>query len=149
MRAVVQRVSEARVVVGEEEVGAIGPGLLLLLAVERGDGPAQGQRMARKVAGLRIFADAAGKMNLPVGEVGGAVLVVSQFTLAADLRKGFRPSFDNAAPPAEAEALYAGFCEELERTGIPVARGRFAAHMAVHLVNDGPVTLWLEFPPEG
>jgi D-aminoacyl-tRNA deacylase len=144
MKALVQRVSEARVTVGEETIGEIGPGLLVLLGVEVGDGAAAADLLARKIAALRIFEDAAGKMNLAVRDVGGAVLAISQFTLAADLRKGNRPSFIRAAPPEAAEPLYEQFCLRLREAGLPVATGRFGAHMAVRLINDGPVTIWLD-----
>jgi D-aminoacyl-tRNA deacylase len=144
MKALVQRVSEAAVTVGERTVGAIGRGLLVLLGVEEGDGESDAALLARKVANLRIFEDDAGKMNRSVLEVGGGVLVVSQFTLCADVRKGNRPSFVGAAAPERAQALYASFCEHLGAHGVPVARGEFAAHMAVRLVNDGPVTIWLD-----
>jgi D-tyrosyl-tRNA(Tyr) deacylase len=125
-------------------VGEIGPGLLVLLGVEVGDEGAQADLLARKIAALRIFEDDAGKMNLAVRDAGGAVLAISQFTLAADLRKGNRPSFIRAAPPEIAEALYEHFCLRLREAGLAVATGRFGAHMAVRLVNDGPVTIWLD-----
>jgi D-aminoacyl-tRNA deacylase len=144
MKALVQRVSEASVTVGDRVVGAIGHGLLVLLGVEHGDGAREAALLARKVASLRIFEDDAGKMNRSVLEVGGGVLAVSQFTLCADVRKGNRPSFIGAAPPELANPLYARFCEEVAAQGAPVARGEFAAHMAVRLVNDGPVTIWLD-----
>ena len=139
MRALVQRVSEARVTVGGDEVAAIGPGLLVLLGVRRGDGPDEADRIARKLLALRVFEDGDGKMNLSVGDAGGEVLCVSQFTLYADTRKGNRPSFVDAAPPEEAEPLY-----ELVRDGLGARGGRFGARMAVELVNDGPVTLLVE-----
>jgi D-aminoacyl-tRNA deacylase len=144
MKALVQRVSEASVTVGERVVGSIGRGLLVLLGVEHGDGAAEAELLAHKMANLRIFEDAAGKMNRSVLDIGGGVLVVSQFTLCADMRKGNRPSFIGAAPPELAEALYARFCDQLAAEGADVARGQFAAHMAVRLVNDGPVTIWLD-----
>ena len=144
MRALVQRVSEAGVTVAGEEIGAIGQGLLVLLGVEIGDRAAEAGLLARKIAALRIFEDDAGKMNLAVREIGGAVLAISQFTLAADLRKGNRPSFIRAAPPEVAEPLYEEFCMRLREAGLPVATGRFGAQMAVRLVNDGPVTIWLD-----
>jgi D-aminoacyl-tRNA deacylase len=144
MKAVVQRVSEASVNVGERVIGSIGRGLLVLLGVEHGDSAGEAELLARKVANLRIFEDAAGKMNRSVLDVGGGVLVVSQFTLCADVRKGNRPSFSGAAPPELAETLYARFCDQLAAEGAAVARGQFAAHMAVRLVNDGPVTIWLD-----
>jgi D-aminoacyl-tRNA deacylase len=144
VKAVVQRVSEASVTVGDRVVGAIGHGLLVLLGVEHGDGAREAALLARKVANLRIFEDDAGKMNRSVLHTGGAVVAVSQFTLCADARKGNRPSFIGAAPPELANPLYARFCDELAAQGAPVARGEFAAHMAVRLINDGPVTIWLD-----
>jgi D-tyrosyl-tRNA(Tyr) deacylase len=144
VKALVQRVSEASVTVGDRVVGSIGPGLLVLLGVEHGDGAREAALLARKVANLRIFEDDAGKMNRSVLEVGAGVLAVSQFTLCADVRKGNRPSFIGAAPPEMANPLYARFCDEVAAQGARVARGEFAAHMAVRLVNDGPVTIWLD-----
>jgi D-tyrosyl-tRNA(Tyr) deacylase len=144
MKALVQRVSEAGVTVGARTVGAIEEGLLVLLGVEHGDGESEAALLARKIANLRNFEDDAGKMNRSVLDVGGGVLVVSQFTLCADARKGNRPSFIGAAAPEQAQALYTRFCEHLRAHGAPVARGEFAAHMAVRLVNDGPVTIWLD-----
>jgi D-aminoacyl-tRNA deacylase len=144
MKALVQRVSEASVAEGDRVIGEIGPGLLVLLGVTAGDGVAQADLLARKIAGLRIFEDDDGKMNRSLREIGGSALVVSQFTLAADVRKGNRPSFIDAAPPKTAEALYEHFCARLQDEGVPVATGRFAARMAVRLINDGPVTIWLD-----
>ena len=144
MKALVQRVSEADVTVGGERLGEIGPGLLVLLGVEVGDDAAAADLLARKIAALRIFEDDAGKMNLAIRDVGGAILAISQFTLAADLRKGNRPSFIRAAPPAIAEPLYEQFCARLREAGLEVATGRFGAQMAVRLINDGPVTIWLD-----
>ncbi len=144
MRAVVQRVSEASVVVAGQTVGAIGRGLLVLLGVTHSDGEAEAAALARKIAGLRIFEDAAGKFNLALADVGGAVLVVSQFTLYGDARKGRRPSFTGAARPEQAEPLIERFVELLRGEGLLVQTGVFGALMAVHLVNDGPVTLWLD-----
>ena len=144
MKALVQRVSEASVRVDDRLIGAIGPGLLVLLGVEAGDGIGEADLLARKIAALRIFEDDAGKMNRSVREAGGGALVVSQFTLSADLRKGNRPSFIRAAAPEVAEALYGDFCARLEAEGVPVESGRFGAHMAVGLINDGPVTIWLD-----
>lgn len=144
MRAVLQRVSRARVVVDGEVVGAISRGWLVLLGVGREDGPAEAERLARKIVTLRAFEDAAGKTNLSLLDVGGAVLVVSQFTLYADTRGGRRPSFINAAPPDQAEPLVRAFAEHLAAAGVPVASGVFGAHMEVELVNDGPFTLWLD-----
>ena len=144
VKALLQRVSEASVEVEGRVIGAIGGGLLVLLGVESGDREAAADRLAGKVAALRIFEDAAGKMNRSVMEVGGGVLVVSQFTLLADLRKGNRPSFTAAAAPGLAERLYEHFCANLRGQGLPVASGRFGARMAVRLINDGPVTIWLD-----
>ncbi len=144
MRAVLQRVSEARVRVDGGIVGEIGAGLLVLLGVGREDGEQDAVYLAEKTAGLRIFEDDAGKMNLSLGDVGGAVLAVSQFTLYGDCRKGRRPGFSGAAPPQEAERLYRCYVEGLRRLEIPVATGVFRAEMAVELVNDGPVTLLLD-----
>ena len=140
MRAVVQRVSRARVSPG----GEIGRGLCVLLGVARGDGEEQAARLAAKVARLRIFPDDAGRFDRSVEDVAGATLVVSQFTLVADTAKGNRPSFAQAAPPAEAEALYERFCAELRSLGLAVETGVFGARMEVELVNDGPVTIILE-----
>ncbi|HEX2254362.1 MAG TPA: D-aminoacyl-tRNA deacylase [Thermoanaerobaculia bacterium] len=144
MRLILQRVSRAAVSVDGETVGAVGRGLLVLAGVERGDGAEQVAAAADKLAGLRCFADAAGKMNLAAAEAGAAFLLVSQFTLAADLSRGRRPSFVGAAPPEEAEPLLAALAAELRRCGFEVATGRFGAHMAVELVNDGPVTFVLD-----
>ena len=147
MRAVVQRVSRARVTVDEEIVGAIGPGLLVLLGAARGDTPAEALWLAHKVANLRIFSDTDGRMNLSVKEIGGQVLIVSQFTLIANTHKGFRPSFMPAAAPEVAEPLVTQFTEAVASEGVPVATGLFGAHMVVELVNDGPVTILLEREP--
>lgn len=147
MRAVVQRVSSASVRVGGETVGAIGPGLLVLLGVERGDTEAAAGWLARKIAGLRLFGGRAGSPERSVRDTGGGVLAVSQFTLLGDCRRGRRPSFSRAAPGPEAERLYDGFCELLAAEGVPIATGRFGAMMEVDLVNDGPYTLLLESPP--
>ncbi len=144
MRAVVQRVSRAEVRVEGREPAAIGRGLCVLLGVAREDGDPDARLLADKVAQLRIFEDANGKMNLAVGEVGGGVLVVSQFTLLGDARKGNRPSFTDAAAPEAANALYERFCALLRERGLPVATGVFRAHMDVELVNDGPVTVLLD-----
>jgi D-aminoacyl-tRNA deacylase len=143
MRAVVQRVSEARVRVGEQVAGEIGPGLCVLLGVASGDEPADVERLAGKVARLRIFANEDGKFDRSVQDVGGAVLVVSQFTLIADTHKGNRPSFASAAAPEEAEPLVESFCAALGELGVPVETGVFGARMEVELVNDGPVTIVL------
>ena len=139
MRALVQRVSEAAVTVGGEDVAHIGRGLLVLLGVRRGDGPDEADRIASKLLALRVFEDAGGKMNLSVRDVGGELLAVSQFTLYGDARKGNRPSFVEAAPPEQAEPLY-----ERVRATAGAQGGVFGARMAVSLVNDGPVTLLLE-----
>ncbi len=144
MRAVVQRVSRAEVRVGGETVGSVGRGLLVLVGVEGGDGEADAAYVAEKTAGLRVFEDAGGKMNLSAREVGGGVLVVSQFTLLGDCRKGRRPSFTTSAEPATAEVLYGSVARRLADLGLPVATGRFRAEMEVELVNEGPVTLLLD-----
>lgn len=145
MRLVIQRVSSASVRVDDEIVGEIGRGLLVLAGVERGDGIEQVRAAAEKLAGLRVFEDEAGKMNLDTLAVGGAFLVVSQFTLAGSIARGRRPSFDGAAPPGEAAPLVAALVEELRGRGYRVETGRFRAHMEVSLVNDGPVTLVADF----
>jgi D-aminoacyl-tRNA deacylase len=144
MRAVVQRVSAASVTVGARTIGQIGPGLLVLLGVETGDGPADARYIAAKVGDLRIFEDSARHMNRSVTDVGGAVLVVSQFTLAGDCRRGRRPSFDGAASPDAAKPLYEDVIRELRAKGVAVETGEFQAMMQVSLVNDGPVTFWLQ-----
>ena len=144
MRACVQRVSEAHVSVDEQIVGRIGRGLLVLLGVARDDSEQDAEYLAEKTTGLRIFAGDAGKMNRSVLEAGGGMLVVSQFTLLGDCRKGRRPSYIDAAEPALAERLYEDFVADIRRRGIPVAAGRFRAHMDVALVNDGPVTILLD-----
>jgi D-tyrosyl-tRNA(Tyr) deacylase len=144
VRALLQRVERAEVRVGGEVVGRIGPGLLVLLGVGRDDDEATAEALARRIADLRIFEDDAGRTNRSLLEVGGAALVVSQFTLCADTSRGRRPGFTNAGPPALAEALYERFAGELAELGVAVERGRFGAHMAVELVNDGPFTIWLD-----
>ena len=144
MKACVQRVSEARVTVDGEVVGQIGPGLLVLLGVATDDAESDAQQLAVKIAGLRIFEDDAGKMNLALADVGGSMLVVSQFTLLGDCRKGRRPSFTGAAGPELAETLYEVFVAAVRQLGLPVETGRFRRHMEVSLVNDGPVTLLLD-----
>lgn len=144
MRAVVQRVTQASVTVEGSVVGEIGVGFLVLLGITHSDGENEAQYFARKIAGLRVFEDDAGKMNLALEDVGGSVLVVSQFTLYGDVRKGRRPSFTDAAAPQEAEVLYQRFCTLLSNEGLEVEQGTFQAHMQVALVNDGPVTLWLD-----
>jgi D-aminoacyl-tRNA deacylase len=144
MRAVVQRVSRAKVTVAGEIAGEIGLGLLVLLGVGREDSEAKADYLAEKIAGLRIFEDDGGKMNRSVLDVGGAVLVVSQFTLYGDARKGKRPSFDDAAPPQRARELYEYFVEKICRAGLRCETGRFQEMMAVELVNEGPVTILLD-----
>jgi D-aminoacyl-tRNA deacylase len=144
MRAVCQRVTKARVLVEEAVVGEIGVGLVVLLGVAEGDSQADAARLAGKVARLRIFEDERDKFDRSLVDVGGAALVVSQFTLIADTRKGNRPSFTRAAPPEEAKPLYDRFCEALSGEDVPVERGIFGARMAVDLVNDGPVTIVLD-----
>ena len=146
MRAVIQRVSSAAVEVDGTPVGRCGKGLLVLLAVAPTDTEEQARWLARKIAGLRIFPDELGKMNLGVLEAGGAALVVSQFTLYGDCRKGRRPSFVASAGPEHAQPLYERFCQLLAEEGVPTAQGIFAADMQVSLVNDGPVTLVLDTP---
>jgi D-tyrosyl-tRNA(Tyr) deacylase len=144
MRAVLQRVSRAKVEVDGQVVGAIGPGLLVLLGIARDDTRADAEYLSDKVTGLRIFPDEAGKMNRSVQEIGGALLVVSQFTLYGDCRKGRRPSFDAAAPPEEARALYEHFVEACRKRKVPVMTGIFQASMEVELTNTGPVTIICE-----
>ena len=146
MKGVIQRVSRAKVEVDGETVGRIGKGMLVLLGVEKGDGERDADWLAEKIASLRIFEDEAGKMNLSLRETDGAILAVSQFTLAGNCAKGRRPSFDTAAPPAEASRLYDYFVGKLRETGLPVETGIFQAMMQVELVNDGPVTFILESP---
>ena len=143
MRAVLQRVTRADVRVDGDLLGEIGPGFLILVCAMAGDTVAQAERLAAKVAKLRVFKDDQGKMNLSVRDIGGAALVVSQFTLAADLR-GNRPGFSTAAAPALGEELYHHFSACLRAEGVPVANGRFGADMAVSLTNDGPVTIWMD-----
>jgi D-tyrosyl-tRNA(Tyr) deacylase len=144
MRAVVQRVSRARVTVDNTVTGEIGLGLLVLLGVGAGDTHAQADYLAEKTIGLRIFEDEAGKMNLSVADVGGALLVVSQFTLYGDARKGKRPSFDAAAPPQSARELYEYFVDKARATGLRCETGHFQETMQVELVNEGPVTILLD-----
>ena len=143
MIALIQRVTEARVDVADQTVGAIGPGLLALVAVEPGDDEARTARMAERLLGYRVFADAAGKMNLSVAEAGGGLLLVSQFTLAADTGKGMRPSFTSAASPEEGRRWFDQLVETCRARHPVVETGRFGAHMVVSLRNDGPVTFWL------
>ena len=144
MRALVQRVTEARVRVGGDVIGEIGPGLCVLVGVTHDDTEAAARKLAEKVWHLRVFDDADGVMNAPLGAIGGAALVVSQFTLYGDTRRGRRPSWAAAAPPEQAEGLVDAFTQELRDLGAPVATGQFAARMQVDLVNDGPVTLLIE-----
>ena len=144
MKAVVQRVSRACVRVGGETAGAIGKGLLVLLAIEKGDGEADLDWLSDKVLQMRVFEDSAGKMNLSALDIGAGILVVSQFTLAGDLSRGRRPGFERAAPPSEAEPLYRAFVDCLRRSPLAIATGRFREFMEVELVNDGPVTFILE-----
>lgn len=144
MKAVIQRVSSASVTVADNVVGRIDHGIMVLLGVEKGDNEAKADWLAGKIAGLRIFSDEDGKMNLSVRDVGGALLVVSQFTLAGNCTKGKRPSFDTAAPPAEGQRLYQYFVDSSRRLGLTVETGIFQADMQVALVNDGPVTFVLE-----
>ncbi|BCX88759.1 D-aminoacyl-tRNA deacylase [Methylomarinovum tepidoasis] len=147
MIAVLQRVTEARVTVAGETVGKIGPGLLVLVAVEKGDAEAQAERMAERLLGYRVFADAEGKMNLSLTDTGGGLLLVPQFTLAADTRKGTRPSFTPAADPQTGRRLFERLVQTCRRRHRPVATGRFGADMQVALVNDGPVTFILKARP--
>ena len=144
MRALLQRVSRAAVSVDGAVLGEIGPGLLILVCAIAGDTEAEADRLAARIAKLRILADEAGKMNRSLLDTGGAALVISQFTLAADTSRGNRPGFTAAAPPDEGRRLYEHFAAKVQAHGIPVATGRFGADMAVSLVNDGPVTIWLD-----
>ena len=144
MRVLLQRVSRAAVVVDGARTGAVGRGFLALVGVTHEDDAAAARRLAAKTARLRVFSDDAGLMNLALGDVDGAVLAVSQFTLFADTRRGNRPSFTDAAPPDHGEAVYEAYVEALRAEGVPVETGVFGAHMQVELVNDGPVTILLE-----
>lgn len=146
MKAILQRVTGASVSVAGEELSRIGQGWLVLLGVKEGDGSADAAYMADKILGLRCFTDSDGKMNLSVKDIGGELLVISQFTLYGDCRKGRRPSFSTAARPAEAEALYEEVIARLEASGLTIGRGRFGADMQVQLTNDGPVTLIIDSP---
>ncbi|RRQ21851.1 D-aminoacyl-tRNA deacylase [Thiohalobacter thiocyanaticus] len=146
MIGLLQRVSEARVTVGGETVGAIGPGLLALVGVEQGDGVAQADRLLERLLGYRVFPDADGKMNLSLTDTGGGLLLVPQFTLAADTRKGMRPSFTPAATPEAGQQLFEYLAEQARARHPDLACGRFGADMQVSLTNDGPVTFWLQVP---
>ena len=144
MRALIQRVSEASVRVDGDVVGEIGQGLLVLICAMRGDSEAEAVKLAGKISKLRIFQDEAGKMNKSVLDIGGSALVVSQFTLAADTKSGNRPGFSTACGSEEGNAFYEFFADQLAATGVPVAKGRFGADMKVSLLNDGPVTIWMD-----
>ena len=144
MRAVLQRVRRGRVTVSERTVAEIGPGMVILLGIGPGDGEAQARVLAEKIANLRIFEDEQGKINRSVLDTGGEAIVVSQFTLYADIRKGRRPSFTDAAPPELARSLVERFAQLLASLGVPTQTGEFGAHMQVELFNDGPVTIWLD-----
>ncbi|MTD38259.1 D-tyrosyl-tRNA(Tyr) deacylase [Erwinia sp. CPCC 100877] len=144
MIALIQRVTRASVTVDQETTGEIGAGLLVLLGVEKEDNEQKADRLCERVLGYRIFSDEQGKMNLNVRQAGGSVLVVSQFTLAADTERGLRPGFSRGAAPQQAEALYDYFVERCRSRGVEAATGRFAADMQVSLVNDGPATFWLQ-----
>ncbi len=144
MRVLLQRVSEASVTVDGDVIGEIGAGLLILVCAMQGDTEAEADRLATKIGKLRIFKDDAGKMNLSVKDSGNAALVVSQFTLSADTSRGNRPGFSQAAPPAEGERLYEYFADRLRQEGLEVATGQFGADMKVRLLNDGPVTIWMD-----
>ena len=144
MRALIQRVSDAAVRVGGDVIGEIGRGVLVLICAMQGDTPEMGQKLAAKLAKLRIFPDEAGRMNRSLTDIQGAALIVSQFTLAADTRRGNRPGFSQAAPPEEGKALYETFVTQVQDQGLKVATGRFGADMKVTLTNDGPVTIWID-----
>ncbi len=144
MKALLQRVSHASVTVDGQAIGQTGAGLLVLICAMQGDTDAQAEILAEKISKLRIFNDLSGKMNLSVRDIGGSALVVSQFTLAADTSRGNRPGFSAAAPPDEGERLYTYFAARLEAEGVPTQTGQFGANMKVDLVNDGPVTIWME-----
>lgn len=149
MIALLQRVTRAGVSVDGTSIARIGPGLLVLVGVEREDGPAQARRLAERLLAFRAFEDRAGRMNLSVVDTGGSMLLVPQFTLAADTSRGHRPAFSGAAEPGAAEALFAQLAEHVAAQGLAPACGRFGAHMQVSLVNDGPVTFWVRVPPPG
>ncbi|MFM2486077.1 D-aminoacyl-tRNA deacylase [Celerinatantimonas yamalensis] len=144
MIGLIQRVSRASVTISGNTAGAIEQGLLVLLGVEQGDDASHVEALARKVCHYRVFADAQGKTNLNVQQIGGALLVVSQFTLCADTQKGLRPGFSKAAEPSQAQQLYQQFCQSCEGYGLRIATGEFGADMQVELVNDGPMTFWLQ-----
>ena len=144
MRALLQRVTEASVSLEGEVFSQIGPGLVVLVCTEKGDDEAAADYFARKITNMRLFADGDGKINLSILDVGGEALVISQFTLAADWRKGNRPGFSAAADPETAQRLYKYLCQRLAREGVPVMTGKFRSHMAVSLVNDGPMTIWMD-----
>ena len=144
MRALIQRVAEASVAVDGAVIGQTGPGLMILVCAMQGDDTATADKLAAKIAKLRIFTDDAGKMNLSLLQTGGGAIVVSQFTLAADTARGNRPGFSTAAPPAEGQALYEHFTDAMRGLGIPTEQGKFGADMKVALVNDGPVTIWID-----
>ena len=144
MKALLQRVGEASVSIGGEALSAIGPGLVVLVCTDREDTDADADFFARKIANMRLFADADGKSNLSLLDVGGEALVISQFTLAANWRKGNRPGFSAAADPDMAERHYQYFCKQLAAQGVAVKTGKFRSHMAVRLVNDGPMTIWMD-----
>lgn len=144
MRALLQRVSQASVTVKGEIIGETGPGFLILICAMQGDTPEHGTKLATKISKLRVFQDDAGKMNRSLIDTGGSALVVSQFTLAADTSRGNRPGFSTAAPPDEGKRLYKAFAQDLRDLGIAVETGQFGADMSVALINDGPVTIWLD-----
>ncbi len=148
MIALIQRVSQAQVRVGGTEVATIGLGVLALLCAQRGDAEREADTLLQKLLTFRVFADAAGKMNLSIGDVGGGLLLVPQFTLAADTNSGTRPSFTPAAPPADGERLFSHFAAQARARHPQVATGVFGAHMQVELINDGPVTFWLQVKPK-
>jgi D-tyrosyl-tRNA(Tyr) deacylase len=149
MIGLIQRVARASVAVQERIVGAIGPGLLVFVCAERGDGEREAEQLLAKILSIRVFADADGRMNLSVRDVAGGLLLVPQFTLAADTRTGTRPSFTPAAPPAEGRRLFEFIVQRARASHAPVATGEFGAMMQVELVNDGPVTFWLRVAPDG
>jgi D-tyrosyl-tRNA(Tyr) deacylase len=144
MRVVIQRVSQGSVIVGDRTVAKIGPGVVILLGIGPQDGEEQSRYLVEKIANLRIFEDDSGKMNSSLLDIGGEAIVVSQFTLYADTRKGRRPSFTGAAPPDIASPLVNHFVELLNQQGVPTQTGEFGAHMSVNISNDGPVTIWIE-----